>query len=335
MKNPLWLVAALIVGACGGGSGNGTLKLEDYLSNRNEALCEQIAHCGLAKSVDECLARGNEITPLRATLVAEVTSGKIVFDGAAAGACSAAIETAACEVTALKYRQLPVACLTEFQGFAHEGAACSIDQECISQQCAGASCEMACCPGTCIGDTAPAVAAAGAACDNAICDDASYCDKVAHACMPLKGANASCESFEECSDGLYCLLSGVCGTLPAEGQSCGTDGCARSNDYCSATTHLCAPEGVLGAACDPSTLCSGIYYCDSTQHCAAHVAANASCRLGIDRCPAGQFCDAGDAGNAGICQPLHGPGEPCNDDGDCVFQCDTSAGTCYADQVCD
>ncbi len=321
-----------MLGACGGDDGT-PVASDDFLHQLNEASCQQLTRCGLASSVEACTAALDTV-PVSVALTAAIASGKVTFDGAAARDCFDAIAAASCEVTAVSYRARPETCLTYFHGAVAEGGACALDQECVSQKCAAPSCDMACCPGTCTGDTAPVLATTGDSCEIATCDAASYCDQVARTCRPLKGASASCESFEECADGLYCLQSGVCGSLPDEGEICAVDGCRRSNDRCSADTHMCTAAGLDGAACTNQADCSSLLVCDNTKHCSGGAPLDGPCRTSDD-CAAGTRCDLADGATTGLCHVLHGVDESCVSDYDCSsHKCNRTAQTCIADVAC-
>ncbi len=332
MKTTLWLVAALTIAACGGDDGP-PVALADVDRQALDAVCQQFVRCGLVSSVEVCEPAIAQI-PTSVALAAAVDAGQVIFDGDAARACFAAIADAACEVTAVAYRARPEACLTIFRGTVAEGGACTLDQECVSQRCPAPACDQACCPGTCAGGDAPALAAAGASCETATCDAASYCDQVDHTCMPLKGANASCESFDECADGLYCLLSGTCGSLPAEGQTCDVDGCQRTNDRCDPDTHLCTAAGIDGAPCTTQSDCSAVLTCDNTRHCSGGTPLDGPCRTSSDCAPATR-CDIAEGDSTGLCHALHGVGESCVSSFDCSsHKCDRDAQRCLADVAC-
>lgn len=334
MKTKLWLVAALMLGACGDDGGGGSaLKFEDYDAATVDALCQQFVRCGLAADQAACVATFQQ-TQTSATLVADVASGKVTFDGAAARECFDAIANASCEVTSVSYRTRPLACFTMFQGQVAEGDACTINEQCVSQHCGVPSCGMACCPGTCVGDTAPVLAKLGESCELSPCDETSYCDQVDRTCVALRGANGSCQSGEACADGLYCLQSGVCGSLPGDGQTCGVDGCQLADERCDATTHVCTKPGSDGAACATNDDCVGIYSCDAaTKKCTIGLPENAACRR-VDRCAGSLRCDIAEGEDSGFCHPRHPAGGACQADADCVYRCNLDSGTCYADQAC-
>lgn len=333
MKTTLWLAAAIVLGACGGSDGP-PVASEDYLHQMNEAYCQQFERCGLASDVEACTATFDTV-PMSMALTAAIASGKATFDGAAARACFDAIAAASCEVTAVSSRALPEACLTYFHGSVAEGGTCFVSEECVSQKCAVPSCNMACCPGTCMGDVAPSLATVGESCEVATCDATSYCDQIDRTCMPLKGANATCGSPDECADGLYCLQSGACGSLPEEGQTCGVDGCRRSNDRCSATTQLCTPAGLDGATCANQLDCAALYRCDASKHCSTGAPLDGGCRTSDD-CVAGTRCDIADGDTTGLCHALHAVGESCVTDYDCSSHlCNQVDQVCLADIACD
>lgn len=97
------------------------------------------------------------------------------------------------------------------------------------------------------------------------CAAGLYCASTALAqgtCRASKLADASCDSNDECAEGLRCQL-GVCGTAgpAADGAPCKRNSDCQDRLYCKSTDggRLCAPREVAGAPCSGafSSECQG------------------------------------------------------------------------------
>jgi len=321
--------AVLAIAAC---SGSTSLAIDGYEDAVRDAVCRNLAKCGGVESVEVCrtvnlgvvvhLAPGEQIA---------IEMGKVGFHGDQAQACLDALADRSCDVTSRSNRVLPPAC-GFVTGTQHAGAACALDDECISLFCGIPSCGEACCPGTCIGDAAPVPVHAGDSCETAACDDDSFCDLDTALCIALAPTNATCFSPAECDFGLDCLPDGTCGPLPAPGEPC-NGACRDVGTTCSQTTGVCVEVALAGEACTTSADCSPLYTCDATKRCSAGLALGAACT-------AGQFC----ADDRAFCDPTATPstcvlpkpdGEACTRSLQCqTVYCDPTSLTCADEPVC-
>jgi hypothetical protein len=311
----LWLAVVEVVGsACGSRS----IRLEDLDAAALEARCTRLVHCGLFVSTGEC--DGHFRDPPASSYGPARAGAKLDFDGEAARECQDALAAQGCDLTSRDVRVAPAACSNMFRGRVADGDPCSFDQECASSRCELPVCaEGVCCIGAC-GPSRPR-GHVGDACDRTSeCID-GYCD-VNHTCHALGGADAVCNSDDQCDYGLGCVqaspsLPGNCRKLPHLGEPCPYQRCADINAICDATTH-CVALGLPGAPCTAHGDCSPFAECDMTRH------------LCIDLPTLGMTCDLGCAGEArcvfgaqpgvGTCSMPLANGMPCDDPADCASQ---------------
>jgi Dickkopf N-terminal cysteine-rich region len=289
-------MAVVGLGACGGGGGPVPI---DQLGPRVEqALCDYSVRCGSYPDVASCMSAVTDTTP---QLVADVKSGKTLYDAAKAGTCLDSLGSFGCNQSSMNMTSS--ACDEAFKGTLPGGGACINDQECVSANCDRAGCDgtVACCTGLCA--AARVTVAEGGTCGlDATCVTGTFCDFAVggtSTCKRRGGAGAACVSSLECVSGLTCVAAAspagttarVCGAFALTGEDCRmTDGaCDARADFCDPTTNKCVPRGVPGADCVANaTSCLPYARCDAmTLKCVARGALGAPCAQGQD-CTSGQ-----------------------------------------------
>lgn len=216
--------------------------------------------------------------PACASLVAEVASGRVRFDGTAAYACLVAVQPLGCTGLAREGSLvLPSACAAVMAGTVPYAGSCTSTKDCISGICT--SDVFYSCPGVC--NEASGV---GQPCGNGPCAEGWACNQATGACAPASGPGGPCP----CHPGSWCDAStgtATCAALLPAGASCsGADQCAAGT----ACTADCLPT-------DPAP-CG---------HCRTVVSAGESCAPGGPPCADGYWC------SAGTCVPWPSTGQAC------------------------
>ena len=148
-------------GVDGGGSGGvdlgtGPIPIAQYETLALAAGCNNLVKCGLYPDQATCLSSDQVVPHLYDTLVADVASGKVLYDPAQGRACVDATNTLPCTRTALAATNPALAsCDAVFNGTVAAGGACFFDEECAG----GGNCQIdytscpsgECCPGSCVG----------------------------------------------------------------------------------------------------------------------------------------------------------------------------------------
>jgi hypothetical protein len=305
------LFASTLVSTCGGGGGSIPLsQLGDHVTN---VVCASSVRCGELPDDATCRA----VTGVHLEqIMADVASGKTIYDGTAAAACLDAIAAVGCNLSD-GLEDSPEACRKMLQGTVAVGETCFTDTECASQNCA---LPAACATGTCCaGSCAPAIeqVAAGGDCSGpqSRCVSTATCKVAAGAtaptCQPRVGLGEPCDGVPACTAGLWCQLpvaggAGTCVRFPGTGEACDAETlpCDSSKDTCDVETNTCAPVLAVGAACGPGPQCA-IY----------------------------AVCDPGTM----TCAVLGRPGDGCEGVGDCLAPLDCVVGACVkptAEPVC-
>lgn len=278
-KHLLWVVsvAALAAAACGGG-GSSSVKAEDYPSKLAEAECKNLVACGNSPDSATCaesvVLEGNQVE----TVLADIASGKIMYDASEAGKCLDEYNTS-CTFDGFMNGS-DSACNHVFSGTVAQGGACFESLECAG----GASCTQTdsscdasttCCPGTC-GAPAPTAVALGGVCQGSSdCAGKAYCkfpdsgmgDSICTALIQTEGT--ACGDIDACADPMYCDLDfstfmGVCTTAAASGAMCNKDEllpCTDARDYCDPTSMKCTRKVAVGGACPTDVDCVGFATC--------------------------------------------------------------------------
>lgn len=272
-----WVAA--VATACGGSGGSGgddEVAIGDFSSAYLDALCGAMAECGTAPSVATCKANVGATTFAIATVVADVASGVVIYDGAAAKAC---IDSLAHDC---KY-QGPHApapeddpCRQMLTGTVATGGACFYYEECTGfATCTptDASCDpsKACCAGTC-GAPVAAKAKVGETCKaNVDCVEDAFC--AGGTCKAAAThAGDPCTNDYGCANPMLC--DSTCYLPAATGETCdptvGAEvACADERDYCAPGPHVCVPRVVAGGMCSSSVLCEGTASCSRYGMCMA------------------------------------------------------------------
>lgn len=316
-------MAALM--ACGGDDDGGPIEIDDLPGALISAYCNLYVNCGLVDDYATCrtLDLDADFDP---ELLAAVKAGLVHYDEGQAGVCIGGISATSCERGA-DFDE-PEACDLVFTGTLGAGAECAIDEECVSNTCDVPSCPDACCKGTCIGDTPhPPRPHLGESCaTDSRCVD-SFCDAGTQTCLARKPLGSTCETNDECDVGV-CL--GTCSQLPRTGDPCvagqSDAPCALIGDTCSPETNTCVPLGLTGDSCTLRSECSPIYDCTG-----------GSCVLGPtlgESCAERDCIDNSFCNNAGMCQARQVDGAPCDDDIQCIGDCDFTTNTCVTAPVC-
>jgi hypothetical protein len=286
-------LAPLLLAACGGGSGNGTVSLADLPTRLMQASCAREVRCGVYPNETTCEAAFSVLD--FGQLQADVTAGRTKYDGKAVADCLAAFDFTSCSETAAISTPSPSACRQAIQGTLGGGAACYTSDECVSGNCDMSACVSgaSCCAGTC---TAPLTTVAiGADCSSTTvtCPDGSFCQAgtggAATVCVAKIAAGQPCTNLTDCAPGTVCVnaLSGgasICGQLPGRGSSCtGSQFCDSPGDYCDFTTGVCTARVAPGGACPTNTECVSAAVCDmTTSICVALGLPGAACTQASD-----------------------------------------------------
>lgn len=273
------LLLPVLISACGGGSGDASLPLVDYLAQLPAARCAMAVACGRVADQATCEAWTTDQSP---SITAAVASGKRRYDGKAAAACLAQYLRGDCTVTA---QSAPSPCSKVLQGNVAPGGVCR-----DLNQCAGGYCQVhegctagMCCESTCVAYAAEK--ALGAACQGADrCAGDGNCTAVGTepgTCRARPPAGAACDQGELCARGSVCL-AGMCRLPVPRGASCSNTICDDSdNDVCDPSTKTCVPRGAIGAACSTDT-CVRYATCDlATGKCVAMGELGSPCFNGL------------------------------------------------------
>ena len=270
-----------------------SLSLSEVSAAAADAVCTYRARCGQMPDVASCKA----VTQREdAQLSADVTAGRVKYDGKAAAACLEVFRSASCNYSDKSGQNEPQACTDAFKGAVTDNGVCYMGSECASGSCSGNVCPVSstsCCPGTCD----PSASSAGAIpiggdCSGigALCVSGAFCSYgLTTICTAKAAAGQSCDTLyaeESCVAGAYCVANGsntgICGKLPAEGQACYPTGgypyaCDSMLDYCDSVTLKCVPRIPMGGNCSSSASCVGYAACDATGHCVSRPRAGESC----------------------------------------------------------
>lgn len=306
MRTSIGLGLAVLVAACGGGSGGGSISLDDLPDELELAQCEAAVACGTMPDVDTCLAaifaeRDDELK----TLTAGIEAGTITYDAEAAGDCLEYYSNVTCRLSGTEDETLEDACRDVFVGQVADGGACVEDEECADDgDCVVDGCSETCCVGACAprqGEGGGTVEIGGD-CSEATCVDGAYCHNNfstgAATCQALVADGGACGDYDACAPGLWCAgfdfeVDGTCRQPPDRGESCEGFGlCDRPDDYCDPTDWICKVRKGPGEACGVDTD-ECIYYTtclDGT--CTAYPGEGGDCSV-IQSCLGDLDCSSG------------------------------------------
>jgi len=283
----------LLVAACGA---DGGIAIDHFSAEAEDAFCDNLVRCGDYPDKDTC----KTVVYARNQLIADVQTGKIVYNGAAAADCLQSMRGFGCRLSTKP--PIPASCDAIFRGTVADAGACLEDEACVSGHCNLESCtaDQMCCAGVCearipLGGACRAfeTCVVGTFCQQDEITGAGFC------VMPIAAGQPCRPGFDECADNLYCFggpsgAPSTCGTLPAEGQPCGGGSsiCDDNQDICDSTTHVCTPRVALGGNC-ASGICQSFATCDPTSKtCVVRGRVGSSC-TDSESCVAGLRCAGG------------------------------------------
>jgi hypothetical protein len=310
--------AALAAVGCGSSSGGGSIPFSQFEASYDQASCRLLVLCGEFPDQATCLSSDHYEPHDYATLDQDISTGKVMYDGAKAQACLDAYNAvSSCNRKDVGNIAPNPDCHAVFTGTVAAGGACFASAECAGGGTCwtGGTCapQYECCPGTCL--AAPPTVALGGDCSSAatVCVWGTVCTvdltKGGETCQPFVGVGASCVySINEsvCASPLYCdSTTGVCNAPVATGGPCdpsrGSLDCDIRTDRCDTTTLVCTPPLAVGAPCS-----------NATDNCAAYATCDATTNTCVQRPAVGQACDR-----------TNGP--PCLGD---TTTCDSTSATC-------
>jgi hypothetical protein len=265
----------LVLGGCS--SGKGTPKdmgdgavvgapVDDFLPAVRNAICERAVACLQHPDVATCLATRIVSDGFGVPAwVSSVKRGGARFDPAAAAACLDAIPRECLLVDPEwqltqwlgRYLRTPP-CLAAFVGSVQPNQRCESTIECANKHCGGGS---PCPGGGAIGACRPApdFQAPGATCDGleSLCEFDATCGPDGICLGPLPAASSCGAADRPCARATTCTSADgmapyFCVSKPATGEACEVSGpmpCARMDDYCDATTNVCARRRKPGESC--------------------------------------------------------------------------------------
>ena len=216
-----------------------------------------------------------------------VAAGRLAFDGVAAAACLATIDTMNCDgFTFVETRE---ECRDVVTGLVAVGDPCYSGPPnfaVASSECSGGYCDMSgqACPGECVA---------------------------------LKADDEACAGSDECQPESWCFEQ-VCTPRPAIGEACSSDACPYGASCITApneTEGVCVARSEAGQACDESEPCSFGFQCLGGE-CHSKVATGEPC-VHPWNCADGERCLDRD-GEGPTCGGPGGADVPCGSHADCV-----------------
>jgi hypothetical protein len=288
------VLAFLTAGGCDGSGA--PIPYSQLESSAESAVCHYEVVCNAYPDMATCLASEQASPHFFDTLGADISSGKVLYNGAQARVCIDALNgISSCNRSALANFDPECGNVSIFTGTVPAGGPCFFKEECAG----GGTCQKTdssctsdqCCPGTCSAAPAPVPVGGDCSASGASCITGSNCvydnstSPATFTCQTPGGVGASCVSISSCKNPLYCdTKSGTCKSPVATGGACdpslGSEGCDSGNDRCDTTTMVCTPRLGLRSACDPTNSgCVSYAVCDAT---------TSTC---VDRPTVGQSCD--------------------------------------------
>ncbi len=369
MKQPLvWMTALYLLGACGGEAddkepnykltGGAPVAIDDWPAAVTEAACRAMSECDSLppklrySGVANCklmLSMGMPTTLAELQKAAEAAqAGQAKYDPAKAGECLKSV-AAHCGLDGTE----PEACALTFTGTLADGAACKLNDTCVSGLCKREPGQGLECEGKCTKPLAQGVACSfGDACEGDLACVGSVC-----APQIATKVGESCSQPAVCAKGLFCNYDGmepVCEVLFDEGTSCETVGVCKQGHFCKFSaveddsSGVCTKQsGVDGPCKHPSAPAADPMACAVGLVCLAEGPAGTqtwACQSGAglgSACKSAKHCKyvdtwcKGEAG-AGTCAVLSDKGGQCDSKateyfyGTCrpPFQCHSESATC-------
>ena len=294
----------LVLPACDGGStpagGDTSTSLADFAAALVDGVCTYEVRCGQMPDLATCKAA---LQADEGQASADVQAGRTKFDGKAAAACLDSLQSRSCSRAQGLWSESQV-CKGILQGTVADDGACYVGSECVSGRCSAICSGVECCLGAC--NPSPTAIPIGGDCSGSEdgCGSAAFCFYGSTSICTAKGAaGQSCERVSyasSCVDGMYCVPNGtdtgICGTLPARGESCHPAGvCDSLLDYCDPVTSKCVFNIPVGGDCSAaSATCVGYATCDTNGRCVARASAGEPCDdVNGPRCLGSLSCDSG------------------------------------------
>jgi hypothetical protein len=284
-----WVV--LCVGfSCGGDGGSGTIPIGELKAKSLDAVCGFETRCGFFPDKSTC--ESSVFSMLQ--LFADVSSGKVIYDGGQAAKCVDLYNSLGCNASdsTMAAANQALSCSAAFIGTVANGAPCFVGEECVSNVCNTSSCTSDMC---CLGVCEPAVPVGGDCSSNGSeCVPGAFCKFSAPGgatpvCATRVANGQPCTAFDQCVPGLHCNGSdaatpGVCGPLPREGAACPDNVCDASADVCDMTSHTCVRLIAVGGTCSlAGSACVSYARCDPTiLKCVALASPGGACTTETD-----------------------------------------------------
>ena len=296
---PAWVFPVMLasVGCEDGGAAGDSIPIEQLDQRGAASICAYAVRCGLFPDAASCA--GTLFRRLQ--VLADVTAGKVLYDGNAAARC---VDWYAARGCAVSEPEPPPSqsCDAVFTGTLPDGRACVADDQCRSDHCDASACSGAdaCCPGVC----ASALPVGGdCAKPGQICAVGAFCKfdltGAVGTCTLRVAAGQPCTRSDLCVPGQFCDIapltgSGTCDRPPARGEACPAGSCGSLSDVCDPFTARCVARTAIGGACFTDRTCVPFAHCDttSTMTCVARSAAGGACTADSD-CLTGLPCQGG------------------------------------------
>jgi hypothetical protein len=310
MRNarPTFVVFLPLLGlsACGSGS----IPIGDLGDKLLDESCTRAVRCGEYPDKATCLASNSRIVDL-GQLEADVSAGKVTYDGSKAADCLSVIFARGCTITEQLAPVSSQACDDTFKGTVATGGTCFSEEECVSQSCDRSNCATAltCCAGTCNPPVTASIASGGNCLPaGSVCVTGTFCKRDPTGsnatCTPQVARGQPCTTLvDECVVGNICNTdpvtgNGTCGKVPVEGEPCPDGLCDASSDACDAATRTCVRRIAIGGACPSGSGCVRYANCDTaTLTCVPRASKGGACTttgdcLGSLTCTNGVCVDA-------------------------------------------
>lgn len=320
-----------------------------------KALCARYFKCGAVKDEAACLRQSTDGLQL-STYEAQISAGKIIYDGAAARRCLDAFKVGECLTFSFdEYGSGD--CDQVYTGQVKGGESCASTVECVKEDYCALTLTGSMCSGTCTlrvaeGGTADSSAqcakdlvlyqgkcvaklAEGAPCANTLpaCDSSKglYCNGELRCAKP-QDVGQSCDMNSRCGP-FYTCIAGQCAKALDVDASCA--GPANSvggtlckiDLYCESGAKVCKAPGGQGATCTSDSACNDPFVCSK-----AVLAASGTCQ---PRATENQSCAETDCDSAtycalltNVCTKRIAVGQPCGLGQQCVANSFCSGGTC-------
>jgi hypothetical protein len=313
-------VLGFVLTGCGGDTSSAAaapLPIDEFIAKFVPTICALRVRCGVAPDVEACVDANHSSAFDLLQARADLAAGKTTYDGAAAGACLAAISKESCQSSEQSGAAEEI-CRGAFRGTIAEGVTCVNDFQCTSGYCA-TSCDPRdyCCTGTC-GPKRQIVAVDGKCGTPAMrCGADAYCQHISAdeaRCFPRQADGQRCQEDRVCRQGSSCRRTsvsspdGTCAKMAVEGEACDVLPCDGDDIACDPVRLVCTKRVAPGQPCDPGDLAG--------------------------QCVSYARCDQATSS----CVALARLGQPCGDLGACLGDLICGGGTCLAPRdppICD